>query len=136
MLSAPNEDMPLPMPAVRPSASHRLSGLMTQALRISPRDKVLEVGTGLRVSGGDPQPSGPPGLYAGPPQPIGARGAHPFEEMNLTNITAITADGSYGLADQAPFDRILVTAAAEDPPSTLMEQLKVGGIMVIPVGTI
>ena len=44
------------------------------------------------------------------------------------------ADGSFGLPDQAPFDRILVTAAAEDPPSPLMEQLKVGGIMVLPVG--
>ncbi|MGB2004832.1 MAG: protein-L-isoaspartate O-methyltransferase, partial [Paracoccaceae bacterium] len=44
------------------------------------------------------------------------------------------ADGSHGLKEQAPFDRILVTAAAEDPPGPLMEQLKVGGIMVLPVG--
>jgi protein-L-isoaspartate(D-aspartate) O-methyltransferase len=54
--------------------------------------------------------------------------------MGLTNITAIKADGSFGLPDQAPFDRILVTAAAEDPPGTLIEQLKPDGIMVIPVG--
>ena len=49
-------------------------------------------------------------------------------------ITAIPADGSHGLPDQAPFDRIIVPAAAEDPPGPLLEQLKPGGIMVVPVG--
>jgi protein-L-isoaspartate(D-aspartate) O-methyltransferase len=46
----------------------------------------------------------------------------------------MAADGSYGLPDQAPFDRIIVTAAAEDPPGPLLAQLKIGGIMVLPVG--
>ena len=46
----------------------------------------------------------------------------------------MTGDGSHGLPDLAPFDRILVTAAAEDPPSPLLAQLRVGGIMVLPVG--
>ena len=44
------------------------------------------------------------------------------------------ADGSFGLPERAPFDRIMVTAAAEDPPGPLLSQLKVGGIMVVPVG--
>jgi protein-L-isoaspartate(D-aspartate) O-methyltransferase len=57
-----------------------------------------------------------------------------FDEMELTNITALLGDGSFGLPDQAPFDRILVTAAAEDPPGPLLAQLKIGGIMVVPVG--
>ncbi|MFN3210722.1 MAG: protein-L-isoaspartate O-methyltransferase family protein, partial [Roseovarius sp.] len=57
-----------------------------------------------------------------------------FHDLDLTNITALTADGSFGLPDQAPFDRILVTAAAEDPPGPLLAQLKIGGIMVVPVG--
>jgi protein-L-isoaspartate(D-aspartate) O-methyltransferase len=57
-----------------------------------------------------------------------------FRQLDLVNITTITADGSHGLPDQAPFDRILVTAAAEDPPGPLLEQLKPGGIMVVPVG--
>jgi protein-L-isoaspartate(D-aspartate) O-methyltransferase len=56
-----------------------------------------------------------------------------FQALDLTNITALTADG-FGLPDQAPFDRILVTAAAEDPPGPLLAQLKIGGIMVLPVG--
>ncbi len=57
-----------------------------------------------------------------------------FDAMDLSNITAIVGDGSHGLPDQAPFDRILVTAAAEDPPGPLLAQLKIGGIMVLPVG--
>ena len=57
-----------------------------------------------------------------------------FEALDLVNITAFTADGSRGLEEQAPFDRILVTAAAEDPPGPLLAQLRIGGIMVLPVG--
>ena len=57
-----------------------------------------------------------------------------FRELDLFNITARVADGSRGLPEQAPFDRILVTAAAEDPPGPLLSQLKPGGIMVVPVG--
>ena len=57
-----------------------------------------------------------------------------FARLNLTNITAIAADGSFGLREQGPFDRIIVTAAADDPPGPLLEQLKIGGIMVVPVG--
>ena len=57
-----------------------------------------------------------------------------FQALQLVNITTMTADGSFGLPDQAPFDRIIVTAAAEDPPGPLLAQLKIGGIMVVPVG--
>ena len=57
-----------------------------------------------------------------------------FRSLGLTNITARVADGSFGLPEQAPFDRIMVTAAAEDPPGPLLSQLKPGGIMVVPVG--
>ena len=57
-----------------------------------------------------------------------------FAELGLSNITVLTGDGSFGLPDQGPFDRILVTAAAEDPPGPLLQQLKPGGVMVVPVG--
>ena len=128
------EDMPLPIACGQTISQPSVVGLMTQALKISPRDKVLEVGTGSGYQAA---------ILSRLARRVYTLDRHSrlvrearaiFEEMNLSNITAITADGSYGLADQAPFDRILVTAAAEDPPSTLMEQLKVGGIMVIPVG--
>jgi protein-L-isoaspartate(D-aspartate) O-methyltransferase len=57
-----------------------------------------------------------------------------FRTLGLLNIIAFAADGSHGLPDQAPFDRIMVTAAAEDTPGPLLAQLKIGGIMVLPVG--
>lgn len=128
------EDMPLPIACGQTISQPSVVGLMTQALKISPRDKVLEVGTGSGYQAA---------ILSRLARRVYTLDRHSrlvrearalFEEMHLTNITAITADGSYGLADQAPFDRILVTAAAEDPPGTLMDQLKVGGIMVIPVG--
>ncbi|MDH3265281.1 MAG: protein-L-isoaspartate O-methyltransferase, partial [Paracoccaceae bacterium] len=57
-----------------------------------------------------------------------------FRALGLTNIVTRVADGSHGLPEQAPFDRIIVTAAAEDPPGPLLAQLREGGIMVVPVG--
>ena len=57
-----------------------------------------------------------------------------FEKLNISNITAILSDGGHGLQQQAPFDRIIVTAASDDPPASLLSQLKIGGIMIIPVG--
>ena len=57
-----------------------------------------------------------------------------FQKLDISNITTILADGGYGLEQQAPFDRIIVTAASDDPPSSLLSQLKIDGIMIIPVG--
>ena len=57
-----------------------------------------------------------------------------IRKLDLSNIISILADGGFGLPQQAPFDRILVTAASDDPPASLLSQLKIGGIMVIPVG--
>ena len=57
-----------------------------------------------------------------------------FQRLGLHNITVVHGDGSLGLPEQAPFDRIIVTAAAEDPPQVLIDQLRAGGIMVLPVG--
>jgi protein-L-isoaspartate(D-aspartate) O-methyltransferase len=51
-------------------------------------------------------------------------------------VTIICADGSMGYPEKAPYDRILVTAAAPDIPNPLMEQLKPGGVMVIPIGSV
>ncbi len=57
-----------------------------------------------------------------------------FEELGLHNITTRYGDGTEGWPEQAPFDRILVTAAAKEAPPALVEQLAVDGVMVIPIG--
>ena len=128
------EDMPLPIACGQTISQPSVVGLMSQALDLSPRHKVLEVGTGS-------------GYQAAVLSQLARRvytverhitlvneAKALFEALDYSNIIPILSDGSRGLPDQAPFDRIIVTAAAEDPPSPLLAQLKVGGIMVVPVG--
>ena len=57
-----------------------------------------------------------------------------LKKMNFTNINFFISDGSIGLKEQAPFDRIVVTAASQEIPQELIEQLNNNGIMIIPVG--
>ncbi|MFT7593280.1 MAG: protein-L-isoaspartate(D-aspartate) O-methyltransferase [Paracoccaceae bacterium] len=128
------EDMPLPIACGQTISQPSVVGIMTQALQISPRDKVLEVGTGSGYQAAILSRLARR-VYSVDRHARLVREARAiFEDLDLANITAITADGSFGLPEQAPFDRILVTAAAEDPPGPLLAQLKIGGIMVVPVG--
>ena len=128
------EDMPLPIACGQTISQPSVVGLMTQALKINPRDKVLEVGTGSGYQAAILSQLARRVYTVDRHRRLVAEAAEIFRQMDLTNITALTADGSFGLPDQAPFDRILVTAAAEDPPGPLLAQLKPGGIMVLPVG--
>lgn len=128
------EDMPLPIACGQTISQPSVVGIMTQALQVSPRDKVLEVGTGSGYQAAILSRLARR-VYSVDRHARLVREARAiFEDLDLANITAITADGSHGLPEQAPFDRILVTAAAEDPPGPLLAQLKIGGIMVVPVG--
>lgn len=128
------EDTPLPIACGQTISQPSVVGLMTQALEVTARDKVLEVGTGSGYQAA---------ILAQLARRVytvdrhkrlvhEARGV--FEDLGIVNITSLIGDGSFGLPDQAPFDRIIVTAAAEDPPGPLLAQLKIGGIMVVPVG--
>jgi len=128
------EDMPLPIASGQTISQPSIVGLMTQALEITPKSKVLEVGTGSGYQAA---------ILAKLARRIYTIDRHRslvmesrklFERLGLHNITAIAGDGSFGLPEQAPFDRIVVTAAAEDPPGPLLAQLAIGGIMVLPVG--
>ncbi|MDF1728174.1 MAG: protein-L-isoaspartate(D-aspartate) O-methyltransferase [Sulfitobacter sp.] len=128
------EDMPLPIACGQTISQPSVVGLMTQALEVSPRDKVLEVGTGSGYQAAILSKLARRVYSIDRHRRLVQEARTIFEELGLVNITAITADGSFGLEEQAPFDRIIVTAAAEDPPGPLLAQLKEGGIMVLPVG--
>ncbi|OUS22660.1 protein-L-isoaspartate O-methyltransferase [Rhodobacterales bacterium 59_46_T64] len=128
------EDMPLPIACGQTISQPSVVGLMTQALEVSPRDKVLEVGTGSGYQAAILSQLARRVYTVDRHKRLIAEARSVFAAMDLANITAFTADGSFGLPDQAPFDRIIVTAAAEDPPGPLLAQLKIGGIMVVPVG--
>ena len=128
------EDTPLPIPCGQTISQPSVVGLMTQALRINPRDKVLEVGTGSGYQAAILSHMARRVYTVDRHQRLVNEASEIFRTLDLNNITCLTSDGSFGLPDQAPFDRILVTAAAEDPPGPLLAQLKIGGIMVVPVG--
>jgi protein-L-isoaspartate(D-aspartate) O-methyltransferase len=128
------EDTPLPIACGQTISQPSVVGLMTQALQVSPRDTVLEVGTGSGYQAA---------ILAKLARRVYTIDRHArlvrearliFDALQLPNVTSLVGDGSFGLPDQAPFDRIIVTAAAEDPPGPLLAQLKPGGIMVVPVG--
>jgi protein-L-isoaspartate(D-aspartate) O-methyltransferase len=128
------EDMPLPIACGQTISQPSVVGLMTQALHVNPRDTVLEVGTGSGYQAAILSQLARRVYTVDRYRRLAREAADLFRQLDLANITTITADGSFGLPDQAPFDRIIVTAAAEDPPGPLLEQLKPGGIMVLPVG--
>lgn len=128
------EDMPLPIACGQTISQPSIVGLMTQALQVSARDTVLEVGTGSGYQAAILSQLARRVYTVDRHRRLVHEARAIFDALHLSNITAFTADGSFGLPDQAPFDRILVTAAAEDPPGPLLAQLKIGGIMVLPVG--
>lgn len=128
------EDMPLPISCGQTISQPSVVGLMTQALEVSARDKVLEVGCGSGYQAAILSRLARRVYTIDRHRRLVAEARATFEALDLVNITAFTADGSRGLEEQAPFDRILVTAAAEDPPGPLLAQLRIGGIMVLPVG--
>ncbi len=128
------DDMPLPIACGQTISQPSVVGLMTQALNVQPRDTVLEIGTGSGYQAAILAQLGRRIYTVDRHRRLVREAQGVFQALGLVNITAFTADGSHGLPDQAPFDRIIVTAAAEDPPGPLLAQLKVGGIMVLPVG--
>jgi protein-L-isoaspartate(D-aspartate) O-methyltransferase len=107
--------------------------LMTDLLRVEPTDAVLEVGTGS-LSGGRPSPLAAR-VYSIEIVPQLAEAAKArLAGLGFANVTVRAGDGYYGWQEAAPFDGIVVTAAASHIPPPLIRQLRPGGRMVIPIG--
>ncbi len=128
------DDLPLPIACGQTISQPGVVGIMTQALDVQPRHKVLEVGTGSGYQAAILSQLARRVYTVDRHRRLVQEARRVFDRLDLTNVTTIVGDGSHGLPDQAPFDRIVVTAAAEDPPGPLLAQLRVGGIMVLPVG--
>ena len=128
------DNTPLPIACGQTISQPTVVGLMTQALQVNSRDKVLEVGTGSGYQAAILSLLARRVYTVERHSLLVNNATKVFQKLNISNITTICADGGYGLEQQAPFDRIIVTAASDDPPASLLSQLKVGGIMIIPVG--
>ncbi len=128
------EDQALPIACGQTISQPCIVGLMTQALKIEPRSRVLEIGTGsgyqTTVLSKLSRLVYTVERYRTLMQEAEAR----FKTLGLTNVITKFGDGGLGWPEQAPFDRILVTAAAPDEPKALLSQLKPKGILVAPVG--
>ena len=128
------DDVALPIGYHQTLSQPSIVGRMTQALELGDRMKVLEIGTGSGYQAA---------VLAKLCRRLYTVERHPallndaeqrFEQLGLVNITTCLGDGSLGWPEQAPFERIMVTAAAADIPDILLEQLAEGGIMIVPVG--
>ena len=128
------EDTPLPIACGQTISQPTVVGLMTQALEVTRRCKVLEIGTGSGYQAAILSRLARRVYTVERHRRLARRTRELLQRLALHNITVVHADGSLGLPEQAPFDRIIVTAAAEDPPQVLLDQLREGGVMVLPVG--
>lgn len=134
------EDIAVPIGLGQTISQPFVVAKMTEALELNDRHKVLEIGTGTGYQACVLSKICRRVYTIERHKPLHDIAENNFKELGLRNITTLCGDGMKGWPkihgiEQAPFDRIIVTAAArEKPPEKLIEQLKVGGIMVAPVG--
>ncbi len=129
------EDSPLPIGYSQTISQPFIVALMTDLLNVGPGDTVLEIGTGSGYQAAVLSPLVDQVYSIEIVSELGERAAGTLEEQGFENVETRVADGYYGWAEAAPFDGIVVTAAAGQIPPPLVEQLEPGGKMIIPIGT-
>ncbi|NPA85186.1 MAG: protein-L-isoaspartate(D-aspartate) O-methyltransferase [Crenarchaeota archaeon] len=130
------EDRPLPIGMGQTISAPHMVAYMVEAAEIGRGDRVLEVGTGSGYHAAImAELVGPEGhVYTIERIPeLAEQARERLRALGYDNVTVIVSDGSKGYPPAAPYDKIIVTAAARRIPPKLLEQLKVGGVMVIPV---
>ncbi len=128
------ENVAIPIGQGQTLSQPQVVALMTQALKAGRRTKVLEVGTGSGYQAAVLSRLCRRVYTIERFRELLATAEQRFAALRLHNITTLHGDGWKGWSEQAPFDRIMITAAAADVPAALVDQLAVGGRMVLPVG--
>ena len=128
------ENASLPIACGQTISQPYIVAKMTEALELNSRHVVLEIGTGSGYQASILSLLTRRVYTMERHRPLFIEARKRLAELKLTNIVMRLGDGFIGWPEAAPFDRIIVTAASDDPPASLLSQLKIGGIMVIPVG--
>ena len=128
------EDSALPIACGQTISQPFIVGLMTQALGLEPRARVLEIGTGSGYQTTVLSKLSRLVYTVERYRTLMGEAEARFKQLGLTNVITRFGDGGLGWPEQAPFDRILVTAAAPDEPKALLSQLKPTGVLVAPIG--
>jgi protein-L-isoaspartate(D-aspartate) O-methyltransferase len=110
-------------------------GYMTQMLKLSPGERVLEIGTGSGYQAAVLSEITPEVYTVEIIRELGERAHSRLEELGYHTIRTKIADGYYGWEEYAPFDAVIVTAASGHIPPPLVKQLKPGGKIAIPIGS-
>ena len=128
------DDVPLPINCGQTISQPSVVAMMTEQLELNRRCKVLEIGTGSGYQTAILSKLSRRVYSIERHENLKKKAEILLYQNGFKNVTTILGDGSLGIETQAPFDRIILTAAAEDVPKILLQQLKIGGIMVLPVG--
>ncbi|MGA9801257.1 MAG: protein-L-isoaspartate(D-aspartate) O-methyltransferase, partial [Terriglobales bacterium] len=128
------EDHPLPIDAGQTISQPYIVALMLELLRLEPHSKVLEIGTGSGYQTAVLSQLASHVYSIERHAELATQAAELLSRLGLNNVTVVAGDGSLGLPQQAPFDAVVVSAAAAEIPPALFEQLREGGRMIIPVG--
>ncbi len=126
-------DQALPMSCGQTISQPYIVALMTEALRIEPQHRVLEIGTGSGYQTAILSQLCKRVYTVERYRTLSDKAAARFKALKITNVSQMVGDGTLGWPSLAPFDRIIVTAAGRDAPAALTAQLAPGGIMVIPI---
>jgi protein-L-isoaspartate(D-aspartate) O-methyltransferase len=107
---------------------------MTEQLEVEPHHRILEIGTGSGYQAAILSRLAREVVSIERYRTLADTARERLKTLKYTNVTVLTGDGFAGAPERAPFDRIIVTAAAEEVPEALIDQLAEGGIMVLPLG--
>lgn len=127
-------DQPLPIGCEKTTSQPFIIALMLELLDIQPDETVLEVGTGLGYQAGILSRLAARVYTMEIIEELASDATRRLAQLSFRNVEVSLGNGYYGLAKHAPFDKIVVAAAPERVPPALIEQLKPGGRMVIPLG--